>query len=73
MARVTIEDCLKEMSNRFALVHMAGQRVRQLRRGATPRTNRKNKDVVIALREIAAGKVTVVPPEADEAEQGDRS
>jgi DNA-directed RNA polymerase subunit omega len=70
MARVTIEDCLKEMSNRFALVHMAAQRVRQLRRGAAPRVNRKNKDVVIALREVAAGRVILAAPdEAVEAAQ----
>jgi DNA-directed RNA polymerase subunit omega len=71
MARVTIEDCLKEMSNRFALVHMAGQRVRQLRRGAAPRVASKNKDVVVALREIAAGRVTVIPPDEEAAEARD--
>jgi DNA-directed RNA polymerase subunit omega len=67
MARVTIEDCLKEMSNRFALVHMASQRVRQLRRGAAPRISSKNKDVVVALREIAAGRVTLTAPEEEAA------
>lgn len=68
MARVTIEDCLKQMSNRFALVHMASQRVRQLRRGATPRITSKNKDVVVALREVAAGRVTLAAPEGEAAE-----
>ncbi len=60
MARVTIEDCLKEVDSRFHLVHLAVRRVLQLRNGAAPFVNApKNKDVVHALREIAAGKVTL--------------
>ncbi len=60
MARVTIEDCLKEVDSRFHLVHLAVRRVLQLRNGAAPFVNApKNKDVVQALREIAAGKVTL--------------
>lgn len=59
MARVTVEDCLRQVENRFALVHLAVRRVLQLRKGATPLIEApKNKEVVIALREIAAGKVT---------------
>ena len=59
MARVTIEDCLREEENRFALVHMAAKRVRQLLKGATPLVNAPdNREVVLALREIAASKVT---------------
>jgi DNA-directed RNA polymerase subunit omega len=57
MARVTIEDCLSKVNNRFALVHMAYQRVQQIRSGHAPMVRSKNKDVVVALREIAAGKV----------------
>ena len=58
MARVTIEDCLKEVNNRFILVHLGAKRVIQLRKGATPLVEApKNKEVVLALREIAAGLV----------------
>jgi DNA-directed RNA polymerase subunit omega len=56
VARVTIEDCLEKVPNRFALIHFAFQRVKQLRAGATPIVQSKNKEVVVALREIAAGK-----------------
>lgn len=59
MARVTIEDCLERVDSRFSLVHLAVRRVLQLRNGAVPLVNTpKNKEVVIALREIAAGAVT---------------
>lgn len=58
MARVTVEDCLKRVDNRFELIHLASKRVEQLRRGAVPLVySPKNKEVVIALREIAAGEV----------------
>ncbi|MCD6254916.1 MAG: DNA-directed RNA polymerase subunit omega [Deltaproteobacteria bacterium] len=58
MARVTIEDCLKQMDNRFALVHMAVKRVLQIREGKEILIeNPKNKEIVIALREIAANKI----------------
>ena len=58
MARVTIEDCLKKVNNRFTLVHLGAKRVIQLRKGATPLVDApKNKEVVVALREIAAGLV----------------
>ena len=58
MARVTVEDCLENVDNRFALVLIASKRARQLSRGAEefiPRS--KDKDTVLALREIAAGHV----------------
>lgn len=67
MARVTIEDCLERVPNRFALVHMTSQRVRQLRDGAEPMLESKNKEVVQALREIAAGDV--YPISKQEAEE----
>jgi len=58
MARVTVEDCLKKVNNRFTLVHLGAKRVIQLRKGATPLVDApKNKEVVVALREIAAGLV----------------
>lgn len=60
MARVTVEDCLENLENRFALVHLATRRVRQLVRGSARLVQSKNKDVITALREIAANKVRVV-------------
>ncbi|SFM93037.1 DNA-directed RNA polymerase subunit omega [Thermodesulforhabdus norvegica] len=60
MARVTIEDCMRQIDSRFALIHLAVRRVLQLRRGAKPLVHApKNKEIVLALREIAAGKVTL--------------
>lgn len=56
MARITVEDCLKNIDNRFQLVLVATKRARQLWRGAEPCVPRENdKPTVIALREIAAG------------------
>lgn len=60
MARITIEDCLKQVNNRFSLIHMASKRVRQLRKGAESSIVTKNRDVVTALREIAAGHIKKV-------------
>lgn len=57
MARITVEDCLERVDNRFGLIHLAANRVRQLRKGAEPLVVCKNRDTVVALREIAAGKV----------------
>jgi DNA-directed RNA polymerase omega subunit len=57
MARITVEDCLSRVDNRFQLIHLAAKRVRQLKKGAAPMVACKNKDVVVALREIAAGDV----------------
>ena len=58
MARVTVEDCLENVTNRFALVLLATQRARMLLKGATPLVEHsKNKAPVLALREIAADKV----------------
>lgn len=58
MARVTVEDCLRKVENRFVLVHLAAERARQLKKGALPMSNRKNKEIVLALREIASGVIT---------------
>lgn len=59
MARVTVEDCLERVDNRFLLVMLASKRVKQLYKGAKPLIDNKadNKNVVMSLREIAAGKV----------------
>ena len=58
MARVTVEDCLDEIDNRFALVLLAAQRARRLLKGARPTVEHsKNKAAVLALREIAEGNV----------------
>lgn len=60
MARVTIDDCLKKIPNRFDLTLTAAYRARQLATGATPQVDADNdKPAVIALREIAAGKIGV--------------
>ena len=60
MARVTVEDCLKRIPNRFFLVHAAAKRVRQLKEGTGRLVEApENEDIVVALREIAAGKVFV--------------
>lgn len=60
MARITVEDCLAQVGddNRFALVHLAVERIRQHREGEPYTLQGKNKEVVMTLREIAAGKVT---------------
>lgn len=60
MARVTIEDCLERVSNMYELVHLATKRTRQLFRGSEPLVKSKNRLIVTALREIAAGKVRPV-------------
>ena len=60
MARVTIEDCLKRVDNMYELVHLATRRARQLYKGSEPLVKSKNRIIVTALREIAAGKVSAV-------------
>ena len=55
MARITVEDCLKRVNNRFTIIHMASKRVRQLRKGAEPTVSTKNRDVVIALEKLLPG------------------
>jgi len=67
MARVTVEDCLKKIPNRFLLINMVSKRVRQIREGSDYLVNSpKNEDIVVSLREIAAGKVTVQLPEEED-------
>ncbi|MCA9597333.1 MAG: DNA-directed RNA polymerase subunit omega [Myxococcales bacterium] len=57
MARVTVEDCLEQEENRFALVVLASNRTRNLMKGAPALVHAKNKAAVVSLREIATGKV----------------
>ncbi|MCE1170757.1 DNA-directed RNA polymerase subunit omega [Azovibrio restrictus] len=58
MARITVEDCLKHIPNRFEMTLTAAHRARQLASGSTPMVeDEKDKPTVMALREIAVGKV----------------
>jgi DNA-directed RNA polymerase omega subunit len=63
MARVSIEDCLENIENRFALVMIASSRARGLMSGENPLLRTKNKEAVTALREIADGIIEGVVPE----------
>ncbi len=58
MARITVEDCMKKIPNRFEMVLCAAYRARQLNDGHAPRVDAKDKNTVIALREIAQGSVS---------------
>lgn len=57
LARVTVEDCLEQVPNRFALTILAAERARQISKGAPPLIRCDNKSAVTALREIADSKV----------------
>jgi len=58
MARITIDDCLRKVPSRFKIVNMAAKRVKQIRKGSDlVDVAPKNADILIALREIAAGKL----------------
>jgi len=60
VARITIEDCLKRVPNRFLLVNMVAKRVRQIREGSEYLVSSpKNEDIVVSLRETAAGKLVI--------------
>lgn len=59
-----LETLRKRMGNKYMLVAATAKRARQLMNGATPRVETEGKPVTVALEEIAAGKVTVVPPPA---------
>jgi len=63
MARITVEDCLDNVSSRFELVMLASIRAKPLLKGAKPVVESDNRDIVIALREIAAGKVRWAIPQ----------
>jgi DNA-directed RNA polymerase subunit omega len=64
MARITVEDCLTRENNRFSLVQLASKRTKQLLQGSSAQiSDRRNKAVVTALREIAGGKVRFMTAE----------
>ena len=63
MARITVEDCLERVPNRFELVLLGARRAKQLLKGARPLVSTDNKEVVASLREIADGKVNLHYPE----------
>ena len=66
MARVTVEDCIEQVPNRFELVHVAARRTKQLKRGGRALIECENKEVVTSLREIADGLVGPAQPEEPE-------
>lgn len=57
MARITVEECLQRIPNRFELALLAARRAKMLLKGARPLVESDNKEIVTALREIAAGRV----------------
>lgn len=57
MARITVEDCLRKVESRFALVILGAKRAKMLMRGVRPLVDTDNRPIVNALREIAAGEV----------------
>jgi len=73
VARITVEDCLKQVPNRFLLVNMVAKRVRQIREGSEYLVSSpKNEDIVVSLREVAAGRIRLKfeenpPPQLEEA------
>ena len=64
MARITVEDCLEKIPNRFELVLLSSKRAKQLLKGSRPLVETDNKDIVTSLREIADGKVHMLYPES---------
>jgi DNA-directed RNA polymerase subunit omega len=66
MARVTVEDCLDRVPNRFSLVMLVAKRAKQILKGSQPTvTSKENKYIVTALREVAAGNVDFETLNAD--------
>jgi len=63
MARITVEDCLEKVPNRFELVLVGARRAKQLLKGARPLVESDNKEVVTALREVAASQVGLRYPQ----------
>lgn len=61
MARITVEDCLQNVANRFVLCHIAAKRAKQFKKNnVSPLVESKNKEVVTALREVAQKKIRVI-------------
>lgn len=71
MARITVEDCLDRLPNRFSLVLATAERAKQLLRDGNPLVENedRNKEVVVALREIAAGRINVDDSSVDSHDQ----
>ncbi len=65
MARVTIEDCLQNVDNMYELVHLATKRARMIYKGSHALVRSKNRVIVTALREIAAGRVKAITTNPD--------
>lgn len=71
MARITVEDCLTNIENRFILVHMAHQRTLQLLKGITPQVHAPdNREIVQSLREIADNKVYLGDDQMQQLKEG---
>ena len=66
MARITVEDCLRKVESRFQLVMLAARRAKMIIKGAQPLIEADNRPIVMALREVAAGKVKFKHPEDKE-------
>ncbi len=66
MARITVEDCLKKVDNRFMLSAVATRRAKMLLQGSRPLLDSNNKEVVTSLREIAAGAVGALEREEED-------
>ncbi len=62
MARITVEDCLKNVDSRFELVILAARRAKMIMKGAKPLVESTNRPIVAALREVAAEKVKFIHP-----------
>jgi len=68
MARITVEDCLQKVPNRFELIILGAKRARQLFKGARPLLETENREIVTALREIAAGRISKAHTNGDQNE-----
>lgn len=67
MARISVEDCLEKVPNRFHLASVAVKRAKMLLKGGRPLVESGNKEIVTALREIAAGEIRLVHSESGQA------
>ena len=66
MARITVEDCLRKVGSRFELVILAARRAKMIMKGAKPLVDADNRPIVMALREVAVGKVKFKHSEGEE-------
>jgi len=69
MARITVEDCLKDVDSRFELVILAARRAKMIMKGAKPLVESTNRPIVGALREVAAQKVKFIHPREEETQR----